>query len=84
MKKLKLGSKVLHRGRVCTILGYSSCQTGCVIEGLSEGHQGRDLHYWHDERGNRIPYVKGNGRWYIPTAELVPIETQEPEFIFNL
>jgi hypothetical protein len=84
MKKLKLGSKVLYNNKVCTILGFNYNLETCVVEGVPNGHKGGDSDYWHDEKGNKIPYVEGNGRWYIRISSLEPIETQEPEFIFNI
>ena len=85
MKKLKLGSKVLYNNKVCTILGFSRSLQMCVVEGLLYGHNGGDSDYWHDEKGHKIPYVAGkDDRWYVPIVGLVPIETQEPEFIFNI
>lgn len=84
MKKLKLGSKVLYNNKVYTILGFSRSLQMCVVEGLLYGHKGGDSDYWHDKKGNKIPYVEGDGRWYIRISSLEPIETQEPEFIFNL
>jgi hypothetical protein len=85
MKKLKLGSKILYMNKVCTILGFNYNLHSCVIEGIHSGHRGDLWEYWHDEKGHKIPYVAGkDDRWYVPIVGLVPIETQEPEFIFNI
>jgi hypothetical protein len=84
MKELKLGSKILFYNEVCTILGFNYNLEMCVVEGLLNGHKGGDSAYWHDEKGNKIPYVEGDGRWYTRVSSLVPIETQEPDFIFDI
>jgi hypothetical protein len=83
MKELKLGSKILFYNKVCTILGFSRNLQACVVEGLLNGHKGEDSAYWFDEKGNKIPYVEGDGRWYTHISSLEPIETQEPDFIFD-
>jgi hypothetical protein len=86
MKKLKLGSKVLYRGAVHTLLGYTKSGTSCVIEGPEGKHSGDVLKYWHDEYGKPIAYTKKleDNRYFVAVAETIPCEQSEPEFIFNL
>jgi hypothetical protein len=87
MKKLKLGSKVLYRGKIHTLLGYTRSGTSCVIEGPEGKHSGDVLKYWHDEYGKPVAYTNKNwenNRIFVTVAETIPCEQSEPEFIFNL
>ena len=84
MKKLKLGSKVLYREKVHTLLGYTKSGMSCVIEGPKGGHYGDIKAYWHNEYGIPVRFVSGDNRAFVSVASLIPVEQSEPEFIFDV
>ena len=83
-KKIPVGSKVTYCGAEHTLLGYSKLKDSCVIEGPKGKHHGNVVEYWHDERGNRIPYTKGDNRYFVSAVYIKPVIKKEPEFIFNI
>lgn len=83
-KKIPVGSRVIYNKEEHTLLGYHIDKDACVIEGPGGIHNGDFPEYWHDENGNRIPYVDGDNRWFVGIGDIKRAKKEKPEFIFGI
>lgn len=68
----RIGDVVDYSGHEAKILSFRNDLTACVIEYTShkEGHDGSLHDYWYNEKGESIPYIKGDRRWYVSLKDL--------------
>jgi len=68
----RIGDIVDYSGDEAKILSFKNDLTACTIEYISRkgGHSGSLDDYWYNEKGEPIPQIKGNHRWYVSLKNL--------------